>query len=92
MSKVRSPELKGEGFPAGLQPGPVHWALIGAIISGPVAEAAAGWFVSAPKASVLAPSSSVFQLRSGSQRVAFRYPHSWSIRGPFFKHCSINSI
>lgn len=38
--------LKGEGFPAVLQPGPVHWASIGAIISGPFAEAAAGQFVS----------------------------------------------
>lgn len=47
MSKVRAPELKGKGFPAVLQPGPVHWALIEVIISGPVAEAAAGQFVSA---------------------------------------------
>lgn len=46
MSKVRAPVLKGEGFPAVLQPGPVHWTSIGAIISGPVAEAAAGQFVS----------------------------------------------
>lgn len=46
MSKVRALELKGEGFPAVLQPGPMHWASIRAIISGPVAEAAAGQLVS----------------------------------------------
>lgn len=46
MSKVGAQELKGEGIPAVLQPGPVHWALIGMIISSPVAEPATGQLVS----------------------------------------------
>lgn len=49
MSKVRAAELGGEGFPAVLQPGPLNGALIGEIISGPVAEAAAGQFLCPPK-------------------------------------------
>lgn len=49
MSKVRAAELGGEGFPAVLQPGPLNGASIGEIISGPVAEAAAGQFLCPPK-------------------------------------------
>lgn len=47
MSKVGARELKGEGIPAVLQPGPLHWALIGVITSGPAAEAATSHLVSA---------------------------------------------
>jgi len=59
MSKVRAPELKGEGFPVVPQLGPMHWALIGVIISGPVAEAATGQFV------FVHQSTSVFSLLLG---------------------------
>lgn len=84
MSKVRAPEQKGEGFPAVLQPDPMLWALIRALFLAQLQKLPLASLFLLTKASVLAPFSSRSQPRSGSQRVAFRYPHSWSVRGPFF--------
>lgn len=47
MSKVGAPEQKGEGFPAVLQPGPVHWALIRALFLAQLQKLPLARFVSA---------------------------------------------
>lgn len=103
MSKVRAAELGGEGFPAVLQPGPLNGASIGEIISGPVAEAAAGQFLCPPKHQKLL-------LPSLPSPPALLHPHphppcaralrgrllgiitAGASEGFFLKHCSINAI
>lgn len=61
----------------------MHWALIRLLFLAQLQKLPLASLFLLTKALVLAPFS-LSQPRSGSWRMAFRYPHSWSMRVTFF--------